>query len=305
VRFGTPDHLYGALSKRLWDPPLGIIPIGSSMRFGGTNAPDTYSDATTFSSTPVLVNSGKVRIWQEQVATGTNGEWEIFRMQTVNGGPLANNLGANWNILIDYTLLVPASFDASVNQWAVNGRPVSSISNFGAFCCAVLTNPVLPGQAYMNGGFNGLFPAGVQMNWQQIFVNPYNFANSGGVPTATANEFTFALHFTLRPPAAPTITSVISAGAFGAFPAFAPGSWIEIYGTNFAVGNQVWGGGDFDGVFAPTKLGGVTVSVGGRAAFVNYISANQINAQVPAGGNPGPQPLIVTTPTGASAALYP
>jgi len=222
-------------------------------------------------------------------------------MQTVNGGPLANNLGANWNILIDYTLLVPASFDASVNQWAVNGRPVISISNFGAFCCAVLTNPVLPGQAYMNGGFNGLFPAGVQMNWQQIFVNPYNFANSGGVPTATANEFTFALHFTLRPPAAPTITSVISAGAFGAFPAFAPGSWIEIYGTNFAVGNQVWGGGDFDGVFAPTKLGGVTVSVGGRAAFVNYISANQINAQVPAGENPGPQPLIVTTPTGASA----
>ena len=68
----------------------------------------------SFGPTPVLVDNGRVRIWQEQVATGTNGEWEIFHMQTTNGGPLANNLNANWNITIDYTLRVPASFAALV-----------------------------------------------------------------------------------------------------------------------------------------------------------------------------------------------
>lgn len=280
--------------------PASIIAIGSPIKFGGTNAPDTYLDASTFGPTPVLVNGGRVRIWQEQVPTGTNGEWDIFHMETVNGGPLASNLGANWNILIEYTLRVPASFDMGVNQWKVSGRPVSSISNFGTLCCASLTNPILPGPAYFNFGFNGLFPAGVQTNWQQIFVQPYSFANSGGIPTATANQFTFALHFTLRPPANPAITSVISAGAFGAHPTLAPGSWIEIYGNNFSVGNQEWGGGDFDGGFAPTKMGGVTVSIGGRMAFVQYVSPTQINAQVPSGIGNGPQPVIVTTPTGAS-----
>jgi uncharacterized protein (TIGR03437 family) len=290
-----------ALQHAAAQAPLGLIPIGSPMRWGGTNSPDTYSDASTFGPTPVLVNNGRVRIWQEQVATGTNGEWEIFHMQTVNGGPLASNLNANWNITLDYNLRLPASFDHAVNQWAVDGRPVNGISNFGSFCCASLSNPVLPGPAYQNSGFNGLFPAGTQANWQQLFVNPYSFANSGGVPTATANEFTFALHFTLRPPAAPTVTSVISAGAFGAFPTFAPGSWIEIYGTNFAVGTQEWAGGDFDSVFAPTKVGGVTVSIGGRNAFVRYVSPTQVNVQVPNGVGTGSQSLVVTTPTGSSA----
>ena len=36
-------------------------------------------------------------------------------------------------------------------------------------------------------------------------------------------------------------------------------------------------------------------------AFVNYVSPSQINAQVPSGVGAGSQPLIVTTPTGASA----
>lgn len=282
--------------------PLNLIPIGSPMKWGGTNSPDTYSDSSTFGPTPVLVNNGKVRIWQEQMPTGTNGEWQIFHMETVNGGPLAGNLNANWNITLDYTTRVPVSFDAAVNQWRVNGRPASGISNFGAFCCAMLTNPVFPGPAYMNSGFNGLLAAGLQTNWQQLFVNPYSFANSGGVPTAMANGFSFALHFTLRPPAAPAVTSAITAGGFGAYTSVAPGSWIEIYGTNFAVGTQSWATGDFDGVFAPTKLGGVTVTIGGRPAFVNYVSPTQINAQVPANIGPGPLPLVVTTPTGASPA---
>jgi hypothetical protein len=71
----------------------GIIPIGSALTFGGTNAPDTYSATTTFSSTPVLVDNGAVKIWQEQVPTGSTGEWDVFYMETTNGGPLAPNTG--------------------------------------------------------------------------------------------------------------------------------------------------------------------------------------------------------------------
>jgi uncharacterized protein (TIGR03437 family) len=249
-----------------------------------------------------LVDNGKVRIWQEQVATGTNGEWEIFHMQTVNGGPLAGNLNGNWDIVLDYTLRISVSFDMSVVQWMQDGRPINPISSFLGLS-ATLTNPILPGPAYVNTGV-GTLPAGLMTNWQQVFVNPYSAANSGGIPTATANELAFALHFTLRPPTAPTVTSVISAGAFGAYNSFAPGSWIEIYGTNFAVGTQQWTGGDFSsGVFAPTRLGGASVTVGGRQAFVSYISPTQINVQVPTGVGTGSQQVVVSTPTGSSTAF--
>lgn len=290
-----------AASQAMWAQGPQIIQIGSPIRFGGTNAPNTYSDASTFSSTPVLVNGGRVRIWQEQVPTGTNGEWNIFHMQTVNGGPLAGDANAHWDILVEYTLRVPASFDQVVDQFKVNGVPVASISNFLGLCCASLTNPILPGPAYFRQGFNGLFPAGVQSNWQEIFVRPYSAAASGGIPVAQANEFSFALHFTLRPTAEPIITGAISAGGFGAFTTYSQGSWIEIYGSNFAVGVQGWATGDFSGGIAPTKMGGVSVTLGGRPAFVNYVSPGQVNVQAPSGIGTGPQPIVVTTPAGASA----
>jgi hypothetical protein len=176
----------------------GIIPIGSSLTFGGTNAPDTYSAATTFSSTPVVVDNGAVKIWQEQVPTGSNGEWDIFHVQTTSGGPLANNLGGLWNILMTYNLSAPVFFDGVVNQWAVNGTPVSPLSDFGTICCATSSNPILPGAAYYKTGFSSPLPAGPFANWQQVFSSPYSFVSQGGINPSTANQFTFALHFTLQ-----------------------------------------------------------------------------------------------------------
>lgn len=96
----------------------GIIPIGSSLTFGGTNAPDTYSAMTTFSSTPVVVDNGAVKIWQEQVPTASNAEWDIFYMETTSGGPLAGNINANWNIVMNYTLSAAVVFDALFSNGA-------------------------------------------------------------------------------------------------------------------------------------------------------------------------------------------
>lgn len=103
----------------------------------------------------------------------------------------------------------------------------------------------------------------------------------------------------------PAISSggVISAAGFGAFPSVAPGSWIEIYGTALATTSRGWAGADFNGVNAPVALDGVSVRIGGQAAFVAYVSAGQINAQVPSNVSPGLQPLTVTTGAGTSAAL--
>jgi len=103
-------------------------------------------------------------------------------------------------------------------------------------------------------------------------------------------------------PATPSIFSngVVSASAFGTLPGISPGSWIEIYGTNLAVDSRGWGSADFSGVNAPTTLDGTKVTVGGQPAYVDYISAGQVNAQVPSNVTAGSQQLVVTTPYGTS-----
>ncbi len=109
----------------------------------------------------------------------------------------------------------------------------------------------------------------------------------------------------LLTPAAPSIGAggVVSATAFGGASAIAPGSWIEIYGTNLSTGRRSWTSADFNGASAPTSLDGTSVKIGGQSAFVDYISGTQVNAQVPSNVPTGSQSVTVTSRAGTSAAF--
>jgi uncharacterized protein (TIGR03437 family) len=108
------------------------------------------------------------------------------------------------------------------------------------------------------------------------------------------------------PPAIRSSLGVIGASGFGAMSSTAPGSWIEIYGTNLAQAgdSRPWAGSDFTngGQTAPTQLDRTTVTIGGQAAFVAYISPTQVNALVPSNVGTGPLPVTVSTAAGTSAA---
>jgi hypothetical protein len=191
-----------------------IIPIGSSYTFTGTNAPNDFTVTTTFSSTPVVVDGGAVTLSEDQLATGSNGEWDIFHMSTTNGAPLADNLGAYWGITIDYVLSSPVYFDGVVSQWTDNGVPFSPLTNgIGSICCASATNPVIPGWSYYNSGFSSPLPAGTQTDWNEIYVTPYSYVSAGGIDPSTANGFTWALHFTLQTSTVPEPASICLLGA--------------------------------------------------------------------------------------------
>ncbi len=107
----------------------------------------------------------------------------------------------------------------------------------------------------------------------------------------------------LLSPLAPFINpgAVSSLGAYGGSPAIAPGTWVEIHGTNLALDTRLWAAKDFQGANAPTTLDGTTVTVGGQSAFVEYISGSQINIQVPSNVPTGSQTLVVKNPAGTSA----
>ena len=108
----------------------------------------------------------------------------------------------------------------------------------------------------------------------------------------------------LLTPAPPSIGGVVTASAFGGFKSIAPGTFIEIYGSNLAADSRGWTGTDFTGATAPTSLDGTTVTVGLQPAFISYISPGQVNALVPSNVATGVQQVTVTAATGTSTA-YP
>ncbi len=65
-----------------------------------------------------------------------------------------------------------------------------------------------------------------------------------------------------------------------------------------------WSGSDFTNGVGPTSLGGVTVSIGGQPAFVDYVSPGQIDALLPSNALTGVVPVTVTNSNGTSDSFY-
>jgi len=102
----------------------------------------------------------------------------------------------------------------------------------------------------------------------------------------------------------PVISSIDSASAYGAYPYFSSGSWLEIKGTNLAdsadprltgsTNPGQWTAGDFMGSNAPTVLDGISVSINGKPAYVWYLSTGQLNVQAPEDAATGNVSITVT-----------
>jgi uncharacterized protein (TIGR03437 family) len=148
------------------------------------------------------------------------------------------------------------------------------------------------GYGYTGDGF-------IASNAQLSFPSGVAVDSSTGKVYIADSDNNVIRMLTPNPPAI-NVGGVVSASAFGGFPAVAPGSWVEIYGANLSVDRRSWAASDFKGSVAPTALDGTTVTIGGQPAFIDYISGGQVNVQVPSNVASGPQPVIVKTAAGAS-----
>jgi uncharacterized protein (TIGR03437 family) len=103
------------------------------------------------------------------------------------------------------------------------------------------------------------------------------------------------------PSSAPRITSVATSA--GGSPAVAQNTWIQISGTNLAPDTRSWQSSDFVNGQMPTQLDGVSATVNGRPAFVEYISSKQVNVLTPIDGAQGNVQVQVSNAAGASASV--
>jgi uncharacterized protein (TIGR03437 family) len=196
-----------------------------------------------------------------------------------------------------YTLTNPLAFQLAIDnglgysttaKLTVEGTKTALVDVVATSVLLVSRTEILP-NGWPTSGFPPL------SNWDyatSFFVGTPQGSDLGTVSSITSCTAS----------AAPSIKpgGVISASAFGQFTSAAPGSWIEIYGSNLATSTRGWRGADFNGVNAPTSLDGTKVTIGGQPAFIDYISPGQVNAQIPSNVGTGPQPVIVSTSAGAS-----
>ncbi len=137
-------------------------------------------------------------------------------------------------------------------------------------------------------------------------ITIYVAANAANGDLTANGDHIYTTTYTLSPlatsgPPAIAANGVVSAGAFGGFPTVAPGSWMEIYGNNLSGTTRLWAGKDFVGLKAPQMLDGVSVTIGGKQAFIDYVSPGQVNAQVPSDVPTGAQQMTVNTAAGSSS----
>jgi len=146
-------------------------------------------------------------------------------------------------------------------------------------------------------------------------VTVYVAANAAnGNNQDDSGDHIYTASFTLTPASAapsgsgPTITAVVNGASFAS--GIEAGSWVTIQGSNLTTasncdpvnspgpGCRTWTADDFANG-TPTALDGVSVSMGGKPAYVYYISPTQINVQAPDFGT-GSISVTVTNDSGTS-----
>ncbi len=116
----------------------------------------------------------------------------------------------------------------------------------------------------------------------------------------------YTTRYTLTPAVTAGVPAISQAGVVNGAsykPGIAAGSWMSILGTNLSkTGARTWRGDEIVKGALPTQLDGVSVTVNGRLAFIQYISDTQINAQAPSDAGMGAASVVVTVNGVSSAA---
>jgi uncharacterized protein (TIGR03437 family) len=180
-------------------------------------------------------------------------------------------------------IIVPANGEIWAGIGFDNDNGASTITGTQLDGLGALTyHPATVGTDGPNAYFMG---SGASLNDPAViaFGTPFT-ANYGWTVQATP---------TLASPA-PSITSGGVVPINSTVATIQPGEWVSIYGTNLAGSTMTWNG-DF-----PKSLGGTSVTIDGKAAYLWYVSPTQINLQAPDDASAGSVAVTVTTASGTA-----
>ena len=182
-----------------------------------------------------------------------------------------------------YSTTLDQSSAAAGDQWHVIAKGLT---------LTAASSPVL---RVHNGAGSGSLIA------DAVYVYSAALYNDGSAaPTVTLAPMDGILLQRVEPAAAPAsrVDRVTDAASYTG--AIAPGEWVSIFGSGFSSGIRIWTSADFVHGQLPLSLDGVSASIDGQPAYIEYVSPEQINVLAPADSNSGRVSVQVTTRQGAS-----
>ncbi|MGA2771965.1 MAG: IPT/TIG domain-containing protein [Bryobacteraceae bacterium] len=193
--------------------------------------------------------------------------------------------------------VVPASlhFTYTAGGTVPSAQPIQ-ISNSGTGTAALSWTAKASDSWLSVSAASGTAPStpSVSVSPAALSAGTYNGSIQISAAGASNSPVSVAVTLTVAPAApAVTVTAVVNAGSYQ--PGIASGTWISIFGTNLSQSTYLWQASDIVNGALPTSLQGVSVTVNGLPAYVDYISPTQINALAPDDDTLGPVPVQVTT----------
>ena len=108
---------------------------------------------------------------------------------------------------------------------------------------------------------------------------------TGSVGAGYAATITMGVSLAAPAAAAPLITAGGVGNAFSGAPGVSPNSWISIYGSDLSSTTRTLANSDLVGGAIPQSVGGASVQINGKAAYVADVSPGQINVLAPSAGS--------------------
>jgi uncharacterized protein (TIGR03437 family) len=139
----------------------------------------------------------------------------------------------------------------------------------------------------------------VSLNPANLAAGTYTTAVQITAAGATGSPASIAITLVVQgTQPAGNITAVANAGSFQ--PSVASATWVSIFGTNLSTVTYTWQASDFVNGLLPTSLQGVSVTINGLPAYIDYLSPTQINVLAPDDATTGPVQVQVTAAQQAS-----
>ena len=245
-----------------------VAGFGNQQGFAGDGGSATASGAALFFPAGVAVDSaGNIFI----ADTGNNRIREVTasngQINTIAGTGISGSIGDNGGPAKSAQLYKPSNIalDSSGNLYIADP----------------LTNRVLKisgGNISTPAGIGtpGFFGDGADPAFA-LLKTPMGVAvdSSGNIYIADTGNNRIREVTTITAPA-PTIKANGIVPVDSTVSTIQPGEWISIYGNNLGPSTPVNWNGDF-----PKTLGGTSVTIDGTPAYLYYVSATQVNVQVP------------------------
>lgn len=220
-----------------------------------------------------------------------SGDYEVTSesLGTIDCGTVAEAVGyfAAARCKIETTIVSVGPLENTAARQIAAGAAITITGDFfGYLCngCKVVATPagstsgqVLSVSSWSNTSIAAQLPAGL----------------SGLVTIAVmATTGSDAINIMVAP-STPTIASVLNGGSFQT--GIAPAAWLSLFGTSLAQTTYTWQASDFVNGQLPTSLQGVSVTIDGMPAYVEYVSPTQINVLAPDDSMVGSVSVQVTT----------